>query len=88
MTCPSCGLEHRGWVPCAKARLDAQKQAAAPSKAPQAVVVHTPDSGSSQAQIGSSQPDPVVVHTKHGKYADPDKRKAYRREWMRRVRAK
>ena len=29
-----------------------------------------------------------VVHTKHGKYADLEKRKAYRREWMRRKRAK
>ena len=36
---------------------------------------------------GSSQSDPVVVHTKHGVYADLEKRKAYRREWMRRRRA-
>ena len=25
----------------------------------------------------------VVVHSKHGEYADLDKRKTYRREWMR-----
>ena len=28
-----------------------------------------------------------VVHTKHGKYADKEKRKAYRREYMRKKRA-
>ena len=29
----------------------------------------------------------MVVHTKHGKYADLEKRKSYRKEWMRRRRA-
>ena len=28
-----------------------------------------------------------VVHSRHGKYADLEKRKAYRREWARRKRA-
>jgi len=27
-----------------------------------------------------------VVHSKHGKYADLEKRRAYRREWMRKRR--
>ena len=38
---------------------------------------------------------PVVVHqainagsSRHGKYADPEKRKAYRKEWMRKSRAR
>ena len=29
----------------------------------------------------------AVVHTKHGKYADLEKRKSYRKEWMRKRRA-
>lgn len=32
---------------------------------------------------------PAVVHaSRHGKYADAEKRKAYRREWMRAKRAR
>jgi hypothetical protein len=37
--------------------------------------------------IGSSQPIPVVVHSKHGVYADLIKRREYRKLWMRRKRA-
>ena len=38
-------------------------------------------------EIGSSLATNKVVHSRHGKYADSEKRKSYRREWMRRRRA-
>jgi hypothetical protein len=42
-----------------------------------AMVVHTPEKVVHKPRAGSSR---------HGKYADLEKRKAYRREWMRRRR--
>lgn len=57
------------------------------------VVVHAPEIGSSQAASGSSQPSQMVVHkagggsSRHGVYASPEKRREYRRLWMRAKRA-
>lgn len=49
---------------------------------PKEKVVHA---GSPRAaDIGSSQ---IKADSRHGKYADLDKRKKYRREWMRNKRA-
>jgi hypothetical protein len=55
------------------------------------VVVHS-GTGSSQGDIGSSQPSELVVHkgpvgSSHGRYKDEVARRKYRREWMARKRA-
>jgi hypothetical protein len=83
MPCPKCGLEHRGWITCARAKFDAAK----------AMVVHEPELVVHKEELvvhsGSSQPE-VVVHagsSRHGVYLDVEKRKVYRREWMRMRRA-
>jgi hypothetical protein len=46
-------------------------------------VVHAP------SEVVHAEPDASAApaETKHGKYADPEKRKAYRREWMKAKRA-
>lgn len=48
--------------------------------------VHERTCGSSQGLVVHESPQ-LVVHTKHGKYADLEARRAYRREWMRKKRA-
>ena len=70
MPCKACGLEHRGWVSCAKAKADEAQQVAnadPPAFTEMVLVVNT--------------------ESKHGKYADKEKRLAYMRELMRKRRA-
>jgi predicted alpha/beta hydrolase family esterase len=101
--CVNCGLDHRGWISCAKARADAKHSptryveaiASAMRRAPKLpepdLSKDPPSIGSSLMVVhepsGSSQDASVVVHSKHGQYANPEQRKAYRREWMRKRRA-
>jgi hypothetical protein len=78
VTCKLCGLEHRGWISCAKAKadLDALKVAALR-------VIHA----DLIADTLGSSPD-VDGSSRHGVYKDQEARKAYRREWMKQRRAK
>lgn len=86
--------------PCSRVRAILASRALKPK---QATVVHAPDTGSPQAPIGSPQaplvvhngspqpadgsPQTVVHGSRHGVYLDPDKRRAYKREWARKRRA-
>jgi hypothetical protein len=78
---PGCGLDwHPG--PCGVAK---RKAEAAARNAQPAQVVNT------QATVVNAvvNTKPVVVNeSRHGKYADIDKRAAYQREWMRAKRAR
>ena len=81
MPCRACKRDHSPLVACSVARKQAEYQAMRDAEMvvhKDAMVVHTPVSGSSQASNGSSR---------HGVYADMDKRRAYRREWMARRRS-
>jgi len=76
MKCRACQLDHAPTMRCEMARRLEQK------------VVHTPSHVVVHAEKVVHIPSALVVHTsKHGKYADAEKRKAYRREWMRKKRA-
>ena len=85
MTCKSCGLEHRGWVSCLKAKTDAQKVVVHEEP----VVVHKiPITPQMDTVLRASilKTGEVKAEGRHGKYADLEARKAYRKEWMRKRR--
>ena len=86
--CRLCGKRHRMGVTCPdfmvaapkakpanKARAIVDKPAKVVDSAP--VVVDTPGPG----------PQPVVDSQRPSKYRDPDKRRAYQRDWIRQKRA-
>ena len=71
MICQRCGGEHRGWEE-AVCRLNRASK----------LVVHGPEKVVHTDGL-AVHGDAVVVHkSKHGVYADIEKRKAYRRAWM------
>lgn len=73
VTCKSCGLDHRGWVSCAKAKADLAPVIAARTE---------------PKMVANMQAVANAVANNHGKYADKEKRLAYMRELMRKRRAK
>lgn len=73
MTCKACGLEHRGWVTCVKAKHDMANT--------RPVVIET-------TTIDVVANEPTKVANRHGVYKDKEKRLAYMRELMRKRRAK
>ena len=85
--CRLCGSRHWGVCPTEKASV---------IKDLQEMIVHPPISVVHKGEKIVHRPETVVhavvhsdkevVHTKHGVYADLEKRKAYRREWMRKRR--
>ena len=84
MNCRACGRDHPGWVTCKKAAFDALDKA---QDKPE--VVNRPVSlATNQAQsIGTVEKAHQKVANRHGKYADPDRRKSYKREYMAKRRA-
>lgn len=74
MTCKLCGLEHRGWVSCAKAAADQVKAGA-------------PFTELAVREIDNTIANTIVAN-KRGVYKDKEKRLAYMRELMRKRRAK
>ncbi len=84
--CPvsGCGVRHSPRVDCGFVRRWLASQAANGSSPPrEQPVVH-------EAARGSAPPvttPPSKAGSRHGKYADAEARKAYRRDWMRRKRA-
>ena len=85
--CRLCGNRHWGVCPIEKASVIKELREKIVHVAPKVVhkeekIVHSPETVV-HAVVHS---DKEVVHTKHGKYADLDKRKSYRREWMRKRR--
>ena len=71
-TCKACGQIHSALLSCSRAARLAARNAPPVVVHTAPVVVHAPD--------GSPQ-------SRHGVYADPAARKAYKRDWMRRKRA-
>ena len=84
MACKLCGLEHRGWVSCLKAKTAAEQLVVhGISNVPKdwEVVVHNEPAIFTSVEL--------VVHeeSRHGVYKDAEKRKAYKSEWMRKRRS-
>ena len=84
MSCKLCGLEHRGWVSCLKAKADAEQLVV------QGLGLVANECPTSLEMVVHDEPATftsmeLVVHeeSRHGKYKDPEVRKAYRRKWMR-----
>lgn len=92
MKCLSCGLPHRGWIPCAKAKLVVNKVAntedvvANGPKLTVAIKLGVSQPLVSDVGVGEAVTDRRDGQSRHGKYADLEKRKAYMREYMRKRR--
>lgn len=81
MACLRCGLDHRGWITCAKAKHDLPSiQVAKPE-----VVVATPEVvvATEDAVVATAAP----TETRHGKYKDAEARKQRMRDYMRKRRS-
>ncbi len=75
--CKTCGLEHRGWVSCAKARADLAEHLS------ERATSIRQDVAMAIANTVANEPE---VANKRGVYKDKEKRKAYMRELMRKRR--
>ena len=79
MICKTCGLDHRGWISCGKARADAVLEIGhMPLDAAVELVANV---------VANTEPVVNMVANKHGRYADIPRRKAYMRDYMRKRRA-
>lgn len=92
--CKSCGLKHDGWVPCAKARYLVVNKVAntreVVANGPTLTVAIKPGVSRplvSGVGVGEAVADRRDGRSRHGKYADLEKRKTYMREYMRKRRA-
>lgn len=80
MKCRSCGLDHPGHWNCARAKFEANKVANKPE-----VVIANSTNVVVNDEPGAFTSFEMVVYenSKHGRYADPEKRKQYMRDYMR-----
>jgi len=90
MTCKACGLEHRGWVSCAKARADSMKPVQTfEQSSPLDELIEQAWNETPKVELVANG-EPVAnafTNAVANRYKDKEKRRAYMRELMRKRRA-
>lgn len=85
MSCNLCGLNHRGWVSCAKAKRDADLaiNTGVPNTEPLTASIEE-DVIAGVNAVGVNMPTGV---NRHGKHKDQEAHRVWMREYMRKRRA-
>lgn len=80
MKCRACKFDHSPMVRCEVAARQRQRDEVVVHKP---LVVHKkPEVVHIKAEVVVHKPDDEAAESRHGKYADIDARRRYRREWM------
>jgi hypothetical protein len=86
--CPKCGLEHRGWVTCAKARFDAGMVVHKPEPMANSMANTPKDMANREIGVANSMANDSQGMANTYKYRDSEKRREYMKGYMRKRRLK